>query len=69
MSYVCRECGYKGKKRSSQGHCPACDSANYRRLDSGPSDSENAGSPPWKLVMVVGLWAWLIFEIHNKLNA
>ena len=69
MAYYCRECSYSGKKPSAEGKCPACGSANFRRADSKSDEKTRQGSHPLKLLAMVALWGWLIYEIHRKLNA
>ena len=68
MSYVCRDCSYKGKKRSELGTCPACGSGNFGRPGGAIEAEEPQGSSPMKLAFMAAMWAWLIFEIHRKLT-
>ena len=66
MNYFCRDCGYKGKKRSAEGFCPACGSTSYR--SQGAQAAAEAPTPnKWRLWMVVTLWAYLIGHIYWKL--
>jgi predicted ATP-dependent serine protease len=67
MVYYCRDCSYKGKKRSAAGQCPACGSHDFRAPNRAQKSGEQQQSSPLKLLFLVALWAYLIIEIYRKL--
>ncbi|MCX2979500.1 hypothetical protein EYC98_01345 [Halieaceae bacterium IMCC14734] len=67
MAYYCYDCSFRGKKRGKNGHCPACDSPNFRAEKADKQEEKNK-NPAWRLVLLVALWAYLIGHIAWKLN-
>lgn len=68
MAYRCRDCSYKGKKRSTEGFCPACGSTNFRSATAVmvPTKTETRKGPA---ILVILLWAYLIGHIYWKLHS
>ena len=66
MAYYCRDCSYKGSKRSAGGFCPACGSAKFRQQGekTAPDTPETRKGP---LLVLVFLWGYLIAHIYWKL--
>jgi hypothetical protein len=65
MTYLCKDCSYRGNLRGQGGRCPACDSYNFARIAS----KEEAPKPgKWRIILLVALWAYLIGLIIWKLN-
>ena len=67
MTYQCHDCSYKGKKRSAEGHCPACGSTKYRNAGAGSAKPGERKTHTAPLVLLVLLWGYLITEIYWKL--
>ncbi|MCB1855644.1 MAG: hypothetical protein KDI05_12240 [Halieaceae bacterium] len=66
MSYFCKDCSYRGNKSGQDGACPACGSFNISR------QAARAQSTPkynrLRIVLLIGLWGYLIGLILWKLN-
>jgi predicted ATP-dependent serine protease len=67
MIYYCRDCSYKGNKRSAAGQCPACGSNNYRSAKAKQENGDYQQSSPLKLAFLIALWGYLITAIYWKL--
>jgi hypothetical protein len=66
MTYVCKDCSYRGKIRGQDGSCPACGSFNYgTRASDEPTESSTPGK--FRLLLLAALWAYLIGLIIWKL--
>jgi hypothetical protein len=68
MVYYCRDCSYKGTKRSANGYCPACGSARIG-LQGKTAEAEDPAPRRTQLVLVVLLWAYLIAHVSWKLTS
>jgi predicted ATP-dependent serine protease len=69
MAYQCQDCSHKSRKMP-QGECPACGSRNIRNLNKvNLGDSEAPKRSPWRLVVLVALWAYLAYALVDKLSA
>ena len=68
MPFYCPECGYRSKKRIPHVQCPACDSPAIRATgrDKG-QESQSPRQRNIRLVILVALWIYLIFEIYVRL--
>lgn len=66
MAYYCRDCSYKGAGKSNAGACPACGSTNYLSLRPQTS-KEIIETHKGRLLILVALWAVLIYLIQQKL--
>ena len=64
MNYYCKGCSYRGKTSGSGGECPACGSFNLTR---GGKTEEQPTPAKWRLVLLIGLWSYLIIMIIWKL--
>ena len=64
MSVSCNDCSYRGKTSGQGGKCPAGGSYNLTR---GQSTSGETPPSRSRLVILVGLWAYLIALIIWKL--
>lgn len=64
MKYYCSDCSYRGNTGGQSGECPACGSYN---LTLRQRPQEQAPPPRWRLVVLIGLWAYLIALIIWKL--
>ena len=64
MTIYCKDCSYRGKTSGQGGECPACGSFNLTR---GQTVNEQEPHPRWRLVLLVGLWTYLIAMIIWKL--
>jgi DNA-directed RNA polymerase subunit RPC12/RpoP len=64
MTIYCKDCSYRGKTSGQGGECPACGSFNLTR---GQPVKEQEPHPKWRLVLLVGLWTYLIAMIIWKL--
>ncbi|MCB1845880.1 MAG: hypothetical protein KDI04_00465 [Halieaceae bacterium] len=66
MDYFCKDCSYRGKKSGRDGACPACGSFNISRQ--GAEQQTVRKNNKLRLVILVGLWVYLIGLIIWKLN-
>ena len=64
MTLYCNDCSYRGKTSGQGGECPACGSFNLTR---GQTTSNEPPPAKWRLVLLVGLWSYLIIHISWKL--
>lgn len=64
MAYFCKDCSYHGKTSGQGGACPACGSFN---LVSASKPEDKPAPAKWRLVLLAGLWAYLIGLIIWKL--
>ena len=65
MTYLCKDCSYRGKVGGQFGECPACGSFNLVR-NLGTREEK---PPPsrWRAVLMVLLWGCLITLVTWKL--
>ena len=66
MTYLCKDCSYRGKSSGQDGACPACGSFNISRQSSGEETAPN--SARLRVTILVALWVYLIGLIIWKLN-
>ena len=66
MNYVCKDCSYRGSKSGQDGSCPACGSFNLSRTTGRETEAPKPGK--LRLVLMVGLWVYLIGLIIWKLK-
>ena len=66
MTYICKDCSYRGKKSGQDGSCPACGSFNLGGVS--PQKAEAPKTGKLRLGLLVGLWVYLIGLIIWKLN-
>ena len=66
MDYFCKDCSYRGKKSGQDGACPACGSFNISRQQAEQQTVRKNNK--LRLVILVGLWVYLIGLIIWKLN-
>jgi predicted ATP-dependent serine protease len=66
MDYFCKDCSYRGKKSGQDGACPACGSFNISRQKAEQKTVRKNNK--LRLVILVGLWVYLIGLIIWKLN-
>ena len=64
MIYTCKDCSYRGKTSGQGGSCLACGSFNIGRTSSA---EENPKPGKLRIVLLIGLWAYLIALIIWKL--
>jgi transposase len=67
MAYLCKDCSYRGKKSGQLGECPACGSHNIAKRPM--AFKEQPAPTKWRLVVLVGLWGFLIALIIGKLSS
>ena len=67
MSYLCKDCSYRGKSSGQGGACPACGSYDFNILRDTSGDTEG-GHGRVRLAILGLLWAWLIGLILWKLG-
>lgn len=66
MIYTCKDCSYRGKSVGQDGSCPACGSFALSRGNSNPPAKPISGK--LRIILLVGLWTYLIALIIWKLN-
>ena len=66
MTFLCKDCSYRGITSGQAGECPACGSFDLARA-SRKEDEKPPGK--WRLVVLGALWAYLIALIIWKLNS
>jgi predicted ATP-dependent serine protease len=65
MAYRCLSCSHKGA-RFPAGACPGCGSFNIRKVaDKKP---EPVARKPYRLVLALVLWLYLVVEIYRQLS-
>lgn len=64
MAYLCKDCSYRGKKSGQLGECPACGSHNLAKR--AMTFKEQPRPTKWRLVVLAGLWIFLIALIIEK---
>lgn len=66
MTYLCKDCSYRGITSGQAGQCPACGSFNL-----AGTTREEVEKPPgkWRLVLLAALWIYLMGLIIWKLNS
>ncbi len=65
MKYYCNDCSYSGKTGGPAGECPACGSYSLvRRAQQG---ADSPAPARWRLVLLAGLWGYLIVMVAWKL--
>ncbi|MCK9505145.1 MAG: hypothetical protein M0Q95_13315 [Porticoccaceae bacterium] len=67
MSYQCLVCSYKGRHFPG-GACPGCGSFNVRKLDNPEQPSKPVARKPYRLMLAVALWFYLLVEIWKVLS-
>ena len=65
MTYLCKDCSYRGITSGQAGQCPACGSFNLARTRR-EEDEKTPGK--WRLALLGALWVYLIGLIIWKLN-
>jgi hypothetical protein len=66
MNYICKDCSYRGNKSGQDGSCPACGSFKLSGQSAQETPAPKAGK--LRLILLVGLWVYLIGLIIWKLN-
>ena len=68
MAQYCTECGYKSETRINSVKCPACDSYAIKTTKTGQEETEQGSlQRQARLVCLITLWGYLIYEIHGVL--
>ena len=65
MPYQCLDCSYKGDS-FPDGVCPGCGSHYIRKLSRKKNDLPITGKP-YRLILAVVLWIYLLFEIYKNI--
>ncbi len=66
MAYYCSDCSYRGNTSGQSGECPACGSFNLTR---GQQQTDEPRPARWRLVLLIGLWGYLIALIIWKASS
>lgn len=70
MAYRCLDCGYQAARKFPAGRCPACDSFNIKSTqpvdDEAKPRREKEPKTLIELVLMVGLWALLLYGAWDK---
>jgi hypothetical protein len=70
MAQYCSVCGYRSETRIHSVKCPACDSYAIKSTE---VDTEKPEQSPHqrqlRLVLLIALWGYLIYEIYVRLYA
>lgn len=65
MAYLCKECGHRTMTSGNMGECPACGGYDLVKRDLVLKEKELPKK--WRLVLLVGLWSYLLVLIIRKL--
>jgi hypothetical protein len=68
MRYQCLDCSHKSNSMPS-GYCSACGSAHIKNNKSPAENQKNSKRRPYRLLFCIGLWAFLLVAIYQKLNS
>jgi hypothetical protein len=68
MAQYCTACGYKSETRINSVKCPACDSYAIKptKVDT-EKPQQSSPQRQFRLVLLITLWGYLIYEIYVRL--
>ncbi|MGD9660780.1 MAG: hypothetical protein AB7U63_05860 [Porticoccaceae bacterium] len=67
MEYECLVCSYRGRHFPG-GACPGCGSFKVRKLDGTGQQPKPVARKPYRLMLALALWLYLLVEIWKVVS-